>query len=74
MKAYKCDVCGKLYVPYNTRGDTGTNVLVQAVNNINVSGRRAIKEYDLCQECCKSFNDWLDSRKGINECEEEEEE
>lgn len=69
MKAYKCDVCGKLYVRYNTRGDKGTNVLVQAVKNSNVSGRRDVEEYDLCQECCRSFNDWFKTREGINECE-----
>lgn len=71
MKAYKCDICGKLYGTYNVDGDKGTNVLVQAIKFEYVSGPKAIKEYDLCKECCKSFNDWFDSRKGINECEEE---
>lgn len=71
MKAYKCDVCGKLYNRYNVNGDKGTNVLVQSVKFVN-SGRIDKTEYDLCIECCNSFNTWFDSRKGINECEEED--
>ena len=72
MKAYKCDVCGKLYGRYNVGEDKGTNKLVQAVQIINMPGAKTIRECDLCKECCESFNAWFDSRKGINECEEEE--
>ena len=72
MKAYKCDICGRLYAKYDTHGNKGTNVLVQAVKIENISGPKDAREYDLCKECCESFNDWFKSRKGINECEEEE--
>lgn len=72
MKAYKCDICGRLYGRYNARGDKGTNVLIQAVKSVSASGTKDVQEYDLCKECCRSFNDWFKSREGINECEEEE--
>ena len=71
MKAYKCDICGKLYGRYNVGGDKGTNKLVQAFQIINMPRAKTIRECDLCKECYESFNDWFDSRKGINECEEE---
>lgn len=70
MKAYKCDVCGKLYTPYDISGGKGTNILVQSVKVVNL-GRIDKTDYDLCKECCRSFNDWSKSREGINECEEE---
>ena len=72
MTAYKCDICGKLYGKYNVNGDKGTNMLVQAVWVANMPTFKTIREYDLCKECRESFNTWLDSRKGINECEDEE--
>lgn len=72
MKAYKCDICGRLYARYNVRGDKGTNVLIQAVKIVTAPGAKTIRECDLCQECCESFNDWFRSREGINECEDEE--
>lgn len=72
MKAYKCDICGRLYSRYNVRGDKGTNVLIQAVRIVNMSGAKPIREYDLCKECCESFNNWFKLREGINECEEED--
>lgn len=72
MKAYKCDICGKLYVEYDISGGRGTCVLVQAIKFKHISGPKNARECDLCKECCRSFNDWFKSREGINECEEEE--
>lgn len=75
MKAYKCDVCGKLYETYPVDRETndifGTNTLSQGYT-ADLRTPVLKKRYELCQDCCVSFNFWLESRKGINECEEEE--
>lgn len=66
MKAYKCDVCGKLYEIYPVDRDTddvfGTNTLSQGyIDDLRTSVLK--KSYELCPDCCVSFNCWLESRK-----------
>lgn len=67
MKAYKCDACGKLYETYPVDRDTddvfGTNTLSQGyIADLRTPVLK--KRYELCRDCCASFNVWLESRKG----------
>lgn len=63
MRAYLCDICKKLYTPYPVDGDyTGTNTLLQAYDTDRCEPIIYKKKYELCQDCCASFNVWLESR------------
>lgn len=66
MKAYKCDICGELYEMYPVDRKTdnvfGTNILSQGYyDGLHESVLK--KKYELCRDCCASFNCWLESRK-----------
>lgn len=64
MNAKKCDRCGKffdLYTVTNKQGskfDNGVNYLIQA-NECSEYSSCHKKVYELCLDCCESFNDWI---------------
>lgn len=62
--ARKCDRCGGFFEFYSVvRPDgsatNGFNTLSQGCYS-DQDGFHDKKSYDLCQKCCKEFNDWLD--------------
>lgn len=62
--ARKCDRCGgffEFYAVVCPDGSTarGFNTIVQGSYNEH-DGYYHKKTYELCQKCCKEFNDWLD--------------
>lgn len=76
MRAYKCDACGKVYERYLLHTSDyyydgyeyyGTNVLSQQIKPRcdDITEREPIEKraLELCQDCCTSFNLWLESRK-----------
>lgn len=67
MNAKKCDRCGKffdLYTVTNKRGskfENGVNYLIQA-NECSEYSNCQKKVYELCLDCCESFNEWIEKR------------
>lgn len=62
--ARKCDRCGGFFEFYavvcpDGSTATGFNTLTQGCYS-HEDGCHYKKSYDLCQECCKEFNEWLD--------------
>jgi len=65
-KAVKCDRCGRLFEYYDVKAWNSelTNVLgfhtvVQGSYN-SKDGYYYKKTYDLCIDCCREFNKWLE--------------
>lgn len=75
MRAFKCDLCGKLLDLYSIKYDRMLSDNAKGVNTLMLGcvefspdyGTHPKVTYELCDDCCKSFNEWKDSRKGINE-------
>lgn len=75
MRAFKCDLCGKLSVLYSVKYDRMISDDAKGVNTLTLGcvefypdyGTHPKTTYELCKECCKSFNEWQQSREGINE-------
>lgn len=78
MKAKKCDRCGKYYVENSISKDKfdivclvdgKRSIAIKKISEtIRVDGNYKSEEnYDLCDECMKSFENWLESceREGI---------
>lgn len=67
MNAKKCDRCGKffdLYTVTNKMGckfENGVNYLIQA-NECSEYSSCHKKVYELCLDCCESFNEWIENR------------
>lgn len=65
MNAKKCDRCGKffdLYTVTNKMGskfENGVNYLIQA-NECSEYSCCQKKVYELCLDCCESFNEWIE--------------
>lgn len=67
MDAKKCDRCGRYYEPYSiadshmTRtGDFEYNVKFNNVATFTDDKNK--KTYDLCPECAKAFNIWINNK------------
>ena len=66
MNAKKCDRCGKffdLYTVTNKMGckfENGFNYLIQA-NACSEYVDCHKKVYELCLDCCESFNEWVEN-------------
>lgn len=64
-QAAKCDRCGQFFEPYdvNRQGCNakvkGFNTIIQGSWNIT-DGHFGKKTYELCTDCCKEFNEWLE--------------
>ena len=54
--AKKCDICGKFYVP--PLGST-----LKAGYSLMCSGTLTLDIYDLCDECNKELNEFVESMK-----------
>lgn len=64
-RAAKCDRCGQLFDLYEvTRQDSVTNV--EGLNTLvlgswnKIDGYFGKKTYELCVDCCREFNEWLE--------------
>lgn len=67
--AKKCGRCGKLFEPYIKAEDMRPKKESDKPSYLSISLRREISKsryyidkgnFDLCQECAKSFKNWLD--------------
>lgn len=66
--AKKCDVCGRLFVGYLNDSNELYNKLIVAEQSIFLGHNTGeLDTYDLCENCSKSLDWWLESRKG-EEC------
>lgn len=67
MKAVKCDTCGKLFMPYLEE-----NNVSKTYNHLRVDTRDigatvyTMDRYDLCKDCAKSLDIWLESQRDNN--------
>lgn len=63
MKAFKCDRCGRLYLPRVIDDATefldGVPVCVLCVVDVSNYHVDYDNKYDLCQECAKDFVLWF---------------
>lgn len=62
--ARKCDRCGRFFefyavVDHDGNTSSGFNTLTQGGYN-EYDRYYYKKSYELCKECCKEFNKWLD--------------
>lgn len=58
--AKKCDICGRLYEPYDNKGINGIGYLY-----IDGMGNWALKrKFDCCPLCLSSINNHIESLKG----------
>ena len=64
-QAAKCDRCGQFFELYDVNRQ-GSNVKVKGFNTIiqgswNITdGYFGKKTYELCTDCCREFNEWLE--------------
>lgn len=65
-KAVKCDRCGQFFEYYDVKAEhnsghnyQGFNTLTQGSYNAN-DGYYCKKTYELCTDCCREFNEWLE--------------
>lgn len=64
-QAAKCDRCGQFFEPYDVNRQR-CNVKVEGLNTIilgswnKTDGYFSKKTYELCTDCCKEFNEWLE--------------
>lgn len=66
MTAFKCDICGAYYEPYNYFGnqsDESPNSLMLYENRACSSNYTAVTRYDVCPYCMKAVNKLLEERK-----------
>ena len=76
--AKKCDRCGKLFEPYIKAEDMRPKKESDNPGYLSISSRRMIFKsqyyidkgnFDLCQECAKSFSRWLEKPRIVkHEC------
>lgn len=65
MNAKKCGRCGKYFDPYTVTNNVGSNFengvnyLIQA-NECSAYSSCHKKVYELCLDCCESFNKWIE--------------
>lgn len=68
-QAVKCDRCGRFFEPYEVNRQRST-IVVKGFNTViqgswnGTDGYFAKKTYELCPDCCKEFNEWLEEAKG----------
>lgn len=75
MRAFKCDLCGKLSALYSVKYNHMISDDPKGVNTLTLGcvefcpdyGTHPKTTYELCKECCKSFNEWQQSRKAMSE-------
>ena len=61
--AMKCDRCGKLYESYNTKKD---NKNINGFIQVNLDVDRKYYSHgvtDLCPDCMKEFQNWMEEVK-----------
>ena len=67
MNAKKCDRCGKYYEPYQ-RADSHMTSTGNTVYNVKFNCVKICIDdkwcgtFDLCPECAKDFNKWINNR------------
>ncbi len=65
MNAKKCDRCGKIFDLYTvtnklgSKFENGVNYIIQA-NECSEYSNCHKKIYELCLDCCESFNKWIE--------------
>lgn len=62
--AKKCDLCGKYFEP-NPKGWHWK--IEKYATSVNTGRYQDHTEYDICWGCLVSLEEWLDSRKALNE-------
>ena len=70
--AKKCDRCGKLYEPYNTKNDAKHVNGIMTVNIDSYGEYYDHKPVDLCPKCKDSFEEWLFAGKPVGKNEKED--
>ena len=70
--AKKCDRCGKLYEPYNTKNDSKNFNGIMTVNIDACGEYYDHNPMDLCPKCKDSFEEWLFAGKPVEENEKED--
>ena len=66
MTAFKCDICGAYYEPYNYYGnqsDEKPNSLMLYAKREGFGKESAMTRYDLCPECMKAVSKLFEERK-----------
>ena len=66
MLAFKCDVCGAYYEPYNYFGnqsDGEPNTLMTYAKHVGMRHDTAVTRYDVCPLCMKAVNKLIEERK-----------
>lgn len=68
MEARKCDICGKLFMPYLDEENSITKTYNQLKINTRDMGTNVYNTdyYDLCEDCIRSLDKWLESRRDNN--------
>lgn len=64
--AYKCDRCGKLYEGFLPRFETAD----RAYHYIEIINDGSSKVLDLCPDCIRAFEDFINNRTAETEKEE----
>lgn len=64
--AYKCDRCGKLYERFLPRFETAD----RAYRHIEILNDGSSKVLDLCPDCIRAFEDFINNRTAEPEREE----
>lgn len=62
MKAYKCDVCGKLY-PYSVAHEDRDYQIKKWGQTGSTIAKFAYLDLDICDECYTSFLSWVKMRE-----------
>lgn len=66
MTAFKCDICGAYYEPYNYYGnqkEANPNTVVLCRKSAGVIANSINQTFDVCPKCMKAFEKLLEERK-----------
>lgn len=61
MEAMKCDKCGTYYDRYGSNDQANT---IYLQNKDVMQRQKCDKSYDLCPQCLKKIQDWLENDIG----------
>ena len=64
--AKKCDICGRLYEIYNTKGNNSNSI--RLIQDGEKGSYYCIKHFDCCPECMSSINrhiEWITLNRNV---------
>ena len=68
MTAFKCDICGAYYEPYNyfhNQSDKKPNSLMTYCKRASGGDDNCMTRYDVCPSCMKAVNTLIEERKRL---------